>query len=73
MKIDYYIIAVDDDGDVLATPATLVNRSGLDITVRTTEPDSKAFAFENQGDDSVSKWESARDALAAVMPEEDEE
>lgn len=78
MKTDYYIVAVDEDGDVMAVRADLVDRTGLDIKVKsqTTGDENTAesllVAFENQGDDSVSKWESAHDALAAVMPDEDE-
>jgi hypothetical protein len=68
----YYIVAVDDDGDVLATPARLLDRDGLDIIVRTTVPDRRHFAFENQGDDGEAKWEAAKDALAAVMPDDED-
>ncbi len=71
---DYYIVAVDTNGDVLATPATLIDRDGLDITIRTADPsDDSACSFENQGDDNGAKFEAARDALAAVMPDDDEE
>ncbi len=70
---DYYIVAVDTNGDVLATKATVLSRRGLCINVQTSYVDSSAFGFENQGDDATAKWESARDALAAVMPSDDEE
>ena len=35
-------------------------------------PSIGEIAVENQGDDAMSVWEAARDALAAVMPEPDE-
>jgi len=66
----YYIVCVDDDGDVLAIEAQLVQRKGLMMTVRTDEDNHDNVAFENQGDDNVSKWESASSALACVMPED---
>jgi hypothetical protein len=72
MTTSYYLVAVDDNGDVMAGRMTEVSRSGLDITLRTPSTDASAFAFENQGDDSQSKWESARDALAAVMPDDED-
>ncbi len=69
----YYIVAVDRNGDVLTTRAALVGRDGLDITIRTAEAQTDAFEFENQGPDSDDKFDAARDALAAVMPSDDEE
>jgi hypothetical protein len=68
----YYLVAVDDNGDVMAGRMKEIKRKGLDITLRTASLDVSNFAFENQGDTSEDKWESAKDALAAVMPNDDE-
>jgi hypothetical protein len=72
----YYVVAVDDNGDVMAARAVEVSRAGLDFTVRSdytadgTDEWRERFAFENQGADPESVWEAARDALTAVMPDE---
>jgi hypothetical protein len=66
-RTDYYIVAVSDDGDVLAAPAILSARIGLDISCRIVGG-RETFAFENQGEDPESIWDAARDALAAVIP-----
>lgn len=72
MDTNYFLVAVDDNGDVMAAPAKLVSREGLTITLSTEGNKTTDFAFENQGNDGESKWESARDALAAVMPNDDD-
>lgn len=65
---DYYVVAVEENGDVMAVRAELTERDGLSITVRTFDGHRDA-AFENQGGDPTSQWESARDALASIMPD----
>jgi hypothetical protein len=73
VSTDYYLVAVDDNGDVMAGRMVEVSRKGLDITLRSASIETTNFAFENQGDDAVSKWESARDALASIMPDDGED
>jgi hypothetical protein len=65
----YYIVAVDDDGDVLAIEASAVNRNGLAITVLS-DPRGTC-AFENKGEDYACKFEAMRDALAAITPDDE--
>lgn len=71
MLTDYYIVAVSENGDVLATRADHVQTSGFVMTFRLPDQSDAAYGVENQGDDNLSKSEAARDALAAVMPEND--
>ena len=72
MTTDYYLVAVDSDGDVMAGRMVEVSREGLNITLRTASTDISNFAFENHGDDATSKWDAAQDALGAVMPDEED-
>jgi hypothetical protein len=62
--IAYYLVTVDPDGDVSAMK--LIHPPMLSAF-----PPVSDRAFENQGDDDQSKCDSARDALAAIMPELD--
>lgn len=77
-KTDYYIVAVDSGGDVMAIRATEVERKGLDITVKSVMPNDDGIAgptasFENKGNDDEDIFESVRDAMAAVLISYDEE
>jgi hypothetical protein len=56
----FYLVVVADDGDVMA-----VEVEPVDVITR------GPMGLENQGDDAVSMWESARDALASIMPDDD--
>lgn len=77
MTTNYYVVAVDDNGDVMAVRAELTARAGIDLTVRTcadvvADRSRGGIAFENQGTDPGDLWEAARDALASIMPDEED-
>lgn len=65
---DYYIVRVDDNGDVAAIEANEQDHKILQVLIK----QSADGAFENQGNDNTSKWESVRDALASIMPDDEE-
>lgn len=67
----YYVVAVEENGDVLAIDASIVTRDGHAMTVVTSADGT--CAYENQGDDAESKWESAKDALASIMPDDEDD
>ena len=76
MSSDYYIVKTDDDGDVCAVKVDndqrWVTTQQLDRLI--SDAASKGtLGLENQGDDSISIWESAKDALAAIMTDPTEE
>lgn len=71
---DYYVVAVDDMGDVTAIRAKVTHRSGLSMTVESVyiDPESDVngdprVAFENQGNDDEHIYEAVRDAMASVL------